>query len=219
MNTIQRPGLKKWLQSADKVIIITLMAALVIFLVGAGLFFMKTPSQIQALSVLEETSRDAETNALSILPQPIEVDPLDEIRPQLQELTRQQTALKDQLGKHNTALEQIRLQVTDLQNGFSETTKQIQAQSSQILEQIKQKKPPRIVKRRRLHQRRPQWVLASIDQWGDNYTAVLNHQQQLVTLKQGDHYQNWQLIQIDPANHQIELVDAGNKHLTLRVNQ
>ncbi len=157
-------------------------------------------------------------NHLSVTPEPIEVDPLDEIRPQLKALTQQQIALKNQLGKHNAALEEVKLQVVNLHEEMSEATKQMQAQRHRLLEHIEQKKP-RIVKRRRLRQKTPQWVLASIDQWGNDYTAVLNHQQQLVTLRQGDHYQDWQLTQIDPLNHQIELVNARHKHLTLRVNQ
>ncbi len=156
----------------------------------------------------------AETNALSALSQPVEVDPLDEIRPKLQELNQQQTALKDQLSKHNVALEQIKLQVTDLQNGFSETTKQIQAQSSRILEQIKRKKP-RIVKRRKPRQTRPQWVLASIDQWGESQTAVIQDGLQLITLRKGEHHRGWQLSTINSSEQQVELINAGQQPLKL----
>lgn len=159
----------------------------------------------------------AETNALSALSQSVEVDPLDEFRPKLQELNQQQIALKDQLSKHNAALEQIKLQVTDLQHGFSETTKQIQVQSRWRLEQNKRKKP-RIVKRRKPRQTRPQWILASIDQWGASQTAVLQDGLQLITMRQGEQYRGWQLTAIHANEHQVELVNARQQPLTLRLH-
>ncbi len=144
-------------------------------------------------------------------------DPLANIRPQLQTLTQQQATLQADQAELSTVAEQQQVQISALQDSVTQLAVQLQDQLLQLQQRLQSKKP-NAVRRTQLRKKAPTLSLASIDQWGDHYTAVLNHQQQLVTLRRGDRYQDWQLTEIDPAQQQIELINARKQHLTLTLH-
>ncbi|MEE9413522.1 MAG: hypothetical protein V3V22_10780 [Methylococcales bacterium] len=141
-------------------------------------------------------------------------DPLADIRPQLQTLTQQQATLQTEQAELSTAAEQQQVQISALQDSVTQLAVQLQDHHLQLQQRLRSKKP-NTVRRTQPRKKTPTLSLASIDQWGDDYTAVLYHQQQLVTLRQGDRYQDWQLTEIDPAQQQIELINVHKQHLTL----
>jgi hypothetical protein len=156
-------------------------------------------------------------------PQPVDTlitevsDPLADIRPQLQTLTQQQATLQTDQAEQNTIVEQQQVQISALQDSVTQFAVQLQDHHLKLQQRLQAKKP-NAVRRIQPRKKAPTLSLASIDQWGDHYTAVLNHQQQLVTLRRGDRYQDWQLTEINPAQQQIELINARKQRLTLMLH-
>ncbi len=144
-------------------------------------------------------------------------DPLADIRPQLQTLTQQQATLQTDQAELSTVAEQQQVLISAMQDSITQLALQLQDHHLQLQQRLQSKKP-NAVRRKQPRKKAPTLSLASIDRWGDHYTAVLNHQQQLVTLRQGDRYQDWQLTEINPAQQQIELINARKQHLTLTLH-
>lgn len=153
------------------------------------------------------------------VPQPlveasIRVDPLAEIRPQLTALTNQQIILQKHLDEQATVAQRQQQTITTMQDSLTALSAQLEAQKNQLLTRNKTIST-RLAKRRLTPAL--QLTLASIDQWGDDDTAVFNYQHQLVTLRQGERFQDWTLTTIDRSAQQVKLVNDHNKPMTLRL--
>ena len=188
------------------------LACLAIFLIGCS------PVELPTHSAATEPVKMDVDQQQAVNTQITEVsDLLADISPQLQTLTQQQATLQTDQAELSTVAEQQQVQISALQDSVTQLALQLQDHHLQ-LQQGFQSKKPKAVRRTQPRKMAPTLSLASIDRWGDHYTAVLYHQQQLVTLRQGDRYQDWQLSEIDPAQQQIELINARKQHLTLTLH-
>jgi|GEM_PF-6894236 len=144
-------------------------------------------------------------------------DPLADIRPQLQTLKQQQATLQTHQAEQNTVVEQQQLQISALQDNVTQLAVQLEDQHGQLQQRLKSKKR-NPVRRAQPHKKAPRLSLASIDQWGESHTAVLQDGQQLITLRTGEQHQGWQLTSIDSNQQQVELINARHQHLRLNLH-
>ena len=144
-------------------------------------------------------------------------DPLADIRPQLQTLKQQQATLQTHQVEQNTVVEQQQMQISALQDSVTQLAVQLQDQHRQLQQRLKPKKR-NPVRRAQPHKKTPTLSLASIDQWGESHTAVLQDGLQLMTLRTGEQHQGWQLTSIDSNQQQVELINAHHQHLRLNLH-
>ncbi len=216
MNITQSQESKKPLPSMGKGIII----ALIVLAIGAVVFLIKgnTPSQQQALSVMEDTRHHDAAPPL----QPTNTLPVDQIEqqpdilPQLLSLTEKQVALREQQTVQQNRFQQLQEQIHQLKETIAGLTVQLTTQQSQLqLIQTARKKIVAKRPKRRLKSRLPTLTLASIDQWGESQTAVIQDGLQLITLRKGDQHRGWQLTTINSNEQQVELINARQQQLQL----
>ncbi len=183
----------------------------------AVFFIQHTPRPLQAKPVTDQ-QRVVDSEQLSTIePQIAEINhALANIHPQLQELTEQQSILQEQQTILNNQDHKQQQHINQLEKTLSTVLHQLtQLQQSQH----KPKQVKRVVKRHKprlsnQHQL-PTLRLASIDLWGETQTAVLEDNNQLITLRQGEQYNDWRLINIDLEQQKIELMNTSQKQLIL----
>jgi septal ring factor EnvC (AmiA/AmiB activator) len=193
---------------------------LIILIVLGCLAFLvnrETETPLQTVSTTHTVVATEDTQ-----PQPIETqvaeisDPLAEMRPQLQRITDQQTTLQKQHSAHLSQVEQQQQQINQLETVLADLMIQLTAHHNQ-LQSLQTARKATVVQRSRQRKKKPEptMTLASIDQWGDAHTAVLQVGEQLVSLRLGDRHRGWQLTNIDLGEQQVELMNARKQHRIL----
>ncbi len=174
----------------------------------------------------------------------LEDDPVEPPSPEIyqspdrhSELTELDARMDAMTTDLHEEIDQITQQLTTWRRRYDELSATLTAQEAQLqsLHQhittlkttvnTQPKRPPRhTIKQVHRLKHKPEQLqsnvtLASIDQWGESLIAVLQNQTRLMTLKAGDHYQNWQLVNIDPEQQTVTLDQPDQKSLVLRVSQ
>ncbi len=202
----------------------------IVTLIGVSIVFNRnTPSARKTKNTIDtqpfaETVRNQQTTEgvaqqKRLQLQPIAMsDPLAEIRPQLEALTKQQQSVHQRQRALSNQVQQHQVQIKEVQVGLAGINQQLTTQHDQLqqLQVARKKKVIRKTKSTKRHKPAvPQLILASIDQWGDTQTVVLEDAGQLVTLRNGERHRGWQVTHIDLDGQHVQLMSAQKQQLSL----
>ncbi len=70
---------------------------------------------------------------------------------------------------------------------------------------------------RRKTRKIPPFILVSIDQWGDDLTAIVRYQTQLQELRQGQTLSQWRVKSIDVLNSTVTFSHSAGDSKTLHI--